>query len=321
MASAPFARGRARIIRISPPMIVLPTIRQLQFFTALVRRRSFSKAAEDCLVSQSTLSSGVKELEGLLQCQLVDRSTRSFSLTQTGEDVAERAGRILAMTEDLARAAAARAPLEGSFRLGVIPTIAPFLLPKAAPLLREAFPKLELFLREDLTAKLADLLAVGQLDAVLLALPYDLPGVDTIEIGEDPFYFAAAPDALPSTKGGAPAPMPLADLRNKKLLLLEDGHCLRDHAIDACKLQDPDVAAAYGATSLFTLAQMVQAGLGATLLPKMAVDAGFAQASGLAVAPLAAPAPARKIGLAWRRGSGRREEVEKIARALGEAFG
>ncbi|MEO0398411.1 MAG: hydrogen peroxide-inducible genes activator [Pseudomonadota bacterium] len=297
-------------------MIPLPTIRQLQFFVALVRRRSFSKAAEDCLVSQSTLSSAIKELEALLRRQLVDRSSRSFGLTPAGEDVAERAQHLLAMAEDLALSAASRGPLEGPFRLGVIPTIAPFVLPRAAPALRAAYPSLELYLREDLTAKLADQLAAGQLDAALLALPYDLPAADMIEIGEDPFFFAAAPDH-PYLKQKA---VDLEALSDTKLLLLEDGHCLRDHALDACKIQDPGAAAAYGATSLFTLAQMVQAGLGATLLPKMAVDAGFAAASGLEVAPLKAPSPARRIGIAWRRGSGRRDEAEKIAASVSDAL-
>ncbi|MEO1014718.1 MAG: hydrogen peroxide-inducible genes activator [Pseudomonadota bacterium] len=297
-------------------MIPLPTIRQLQFFTALVRRQSFSKAAEDCLVSQSTLSSGIKELEGLLRQQLVDRSTRSFALTPTGEEVAARAAQLLAIAEDIARSADAQRPLEGPFRLGVIPTIAPFILPAAAPALRAAHPKLELYLREDLTAKLADLLAVGQLDAVILALPYDLPGMETLDIAADPFVFAAAP--------GHPlldlAETPLEALRETRLLLLEDGHCLRDHALDACKLQDPQAAAAYGATSLFTLAQMVQSGLGATLLPEMAVRAGFATASGLKTRPLSAPAPVRRIGIAWRKGSGRAEEAELIASAVAEAM-
>lgn len=290
-------------------MTPLPTLRQLQFFLALVRRQSFSRAASDCLVSQSTLSSAIKELEGLLGRQLVDRSTRNFSLTPAGADVAERAARIIADAEDLARSVSTRKPLEGPFNLGVIPTIAPFLLPRATPGLAKRFPKLELFLREDLTAALAERLADGSLDAALLAFPYDLPGTDWLEIGDDPFYFAApAGDRLASRKTVGPA-----DLKDARLLLLEDGHCMRDHALDACRLRQDDVAGAYGATSLFTLTQMVRAGLGATLLPKMAVDAGLAADAGLSVAPLAAPSPSRKIGLAWRKGSGRREDCELLA--------
>ena len=297
-------------------MIVLPTLRQLQFFTALVRRKSFSKAAEDCLVSQSTLSSAIKELEALLDCQLVDRSTRAFALTPAGEETARRAAPILAMAEDLARTAAGRKPLEGPFHLGVIPTIAPFLLPKAAPLLSNAYPKLELFLREDLTANLAERLSAGLIDAAVLAFPYELPGVETIELGEDPFWFAAAAGHPLSGE----KEISLDDLEGSNLLLLEDGHCLREHAIDACKLRSADAANAFGATSLFTLTQMVHSGLGATLLPAMAVEAGLADAADLVAIPFADPAPVRKIGLAWRRGSGRREEAEAIAEVLREAL-
>lgn len=297
-------------------MIPLPTLRQLQFFLALVRRQSFSKAAGDCLVSQSTLSSAIKELEGVLGRQLVDRSTRHFSLTPSGKDVAERAAKILGLTEDLARSVSTRKPLEGPFHLGVIPTIAPFLLPKATPGLAKKFPKLELFLREDLTAALAERLAEGSLDAALLAFPYDLKGLEWVEIGEDPFLLAApagSPLALRKS-------IRTADLKDAHLMLLEDGHCMREHALDACRLRQDDVADSFGATSLFTLTQMVRAGLGATLLPKMAVDAGLASDAGLAVAPLAAPAAARKIGLAWRKGSGRREDCELLAGHFREAL-
>ncbi|MBI1391606.1 MAG: LysR family transcriptional regulator [Alphaproteobacteria bacterium] len=297
-------------------MLALPTIRQLQFFNALVRRRSFSKAAEDCFVSQSTLSSGVKELETLLGQQLVDRSTRSFSLTPAGEEVASRSLKLLAIAEDIARSAGARQPLEGHFRLGVIPTIAPFLLPVATPILRERYPELELYLREDLTAKLADQLASGQLDAVILALPYDLPGIEAIDVADDAFVVAAAPGhTLLNDRV-----VPFDALNDVRLLLLEDGHCLRDHALAACKLQDPRSAAAFGATSLFTLAQMVQAGLGATLLPQMAVNAGFAAASGLETRPLEPPTPSRRIGVAWRKGSGRAEEAGLIGEVVREAL-
>lgn len=292
-------------------MIALPTLRQLQFFVALSRRRSFSKAAEDCLVSQSTLSSAIRELEGLLGRQLVDRSTRAFALTPAGEEALSRAVPILAMAEDLSRSAALRKPLEGAFHLGVIPTIAPFLLPEAAPRLKAAYPKLDLYLREDLTDLLVERLSAGLLDAAVLAFPYEAPGLETMEIGEDPFWLAAAPG---HPLAGRPSVSP-DDLEEVELLLLEDGHCLRDHAIDACKLRRPS-AAAFGATSLFTLAQMVHSGLGATLLPEMAVKAGFAEAAGLSVAPFSAPAPSRRVGIAWRRGSGRREEAAAIAEVL-----
>ncbi|MEK7264536.1 MAG: LysR substrate-binding domain-containing protein, partial [Pseudomonadota bacterium] len=282
----------------------------------LVRRQSFSRAASDCLVSQSTLSSAIKELETILDRQLVDRSTRHFSLTPAGKDVAERAARILAAAEDLARSISARKPLEGAFTLGVIPTIAPFLLPLVTPGLARKFPKLELFLREDLTAALAERLTDGSLDAALLAFPCELPGADWIAIGEDPFFFAA-PTGSPLTLRKS---LSSADLKDAHLLLLEDGHCMREHALDACKLRQDDIAGAFGATSLFTLTQMVRAGLGATLLPKMAIDAGLASNAGLSVTSLAAPAPSRTIGLAWRKGSGRREDCELLAAQFREAF-
>ncbi len=290
-------------------MIPLPTLRQLQFFLALVRRGSFSKAAGDCLVSQSTLSSAIKELESVLNRQLVDRSTRRFSLTPAGKDVAQRAARLLAEAEDLARSASEQKPLDGPFNLGVIPTVAPFLLPLTTPGLAKKFPKLELFLREDLTASLSDRLAEGSIDAALLAFPYDLPGAEWIEIGEDPFL-VAAPVGSPLARRKS---IKSADLKGAHLLLLEDGHCMREHALDACQLRQDDVSGTFAATSLFTLTQMVRAGLGATLLPKMAVDSGLAANAGLAVTRLAAPSPARTIGLAWRKGSGRRYECELLA--------
>jgi LysR family hydrogen peroxide-inducible transcriptional activator len=297
-------------------MTPLPTLRQLQFFMALVRRESFSKAADDCLVSQSTLSSAIKEMEMLIDQQLVDRSTRSFALTPAGEEVATRAPSLLAGAEDLVRAASGRRPLEGPFTLGVIPTIAPFVLPRAAKALKKAFPKLELYLREDLTATLAERLAAGLVDAAILAFPYDLPGIDFIEIADDPFWFACAPDhPLADQKS-----VSRGDVSGCELLLLEDGHCLREHAINACELRDRDAAASFGGTSLFTLAQMTRAGLGATLLPEMAVRDGLAKSAGLTAIPFANPAPVRNIGVAWRRGSGRKEEALAMAAELKKVF-
>lgn len=290
-------------------MTPLPTLRQLQFFMALVRRESFSKAAEECFVSQSTLSSAIKEMEGLLNQQLVDRSTRAFALTPAGAEVARRTPAILASTEDLVRAASGRRPLEGPFHLGVIPTIAPFILPRAAKRLSKAYPRLELYLREDLTAALAERLAAGLIDAALLAFPYDIPGIEIIEVGEDPFWFACNPEHAYARR----KTLKKDDLKSCELLLLEDGHCLREHAIDACELADRGAGAAFGATSLFTLTQMTRSGLGATLLPEMAVREGLAKTAGLIAIPFADPKPARRIGVAWRKGSGRREEAAAIA--------
>ena len=297
-------------------MTPLPTLRQLQFFMSLVRRQSFSKAAEECLVSQSTLSSAIKEMEGLLDQQLVDRSTRSFALTPVGEDVAKRAPGILASVEDLARSAGKKKLLEGEFHLGVIPTIAPFLLPKATTRLRRKYPKLELFLREDLTASLGDRLTAGLIDAAILALPYELPGVEMIEVGADPFWFACDPDHRYARRKS----LKKEALADCNLLLLEDGHCLREHAIDACELADRETRDAFSATSLFTLTQMTRSGLGATLLPEMAVRGGLARSAGLVTIPFSKPSPKRIIGVAWRKGSGRGDEARAIADILSDFF-
>lgn len=294
----------------------LPTLRQLQFFGALARRRSFSKAAEECLVSQSTLSSAIKELESLLGAALVDRSTRAFALTPAGEDVARRVGPIIAMVEDLARSVSARRPLEGPFALGVIPTIAPFLLPSASMLLRSRHPGLELLLREDLTDNLIERLASGLLDAAILAFPYETPALEHVDVGEDAIWFAAAR----THRLAARPSVSIGDLEGERLLLLEDGHCLRAHAIDACRLRSPQAAAAFGATSLFTLAQMAGAGLGPTLLPDLAVRSGYARMEGLAVVPFSPPRPSRRVVVAWRRGGGRREECLKLAETVRDAF-
>ncbi|MEM1192467.1 MAG: hydrogen peroxide-inducible genes activator [Pseudomonadota bacterium] len=290
-------------------MVILPTLRQLQFFVALARRESFSRAAEDSLVSQSTLSSAIKELEALLDCQLVDRSTRVFSLTPAGQTVAEQAASLLARAEDMVLTVRDQPLLTGPFQLGIIPTIAPFLLPTLSPGLAKAYPDLQLYLREDLSAALVSQLASGFLDAAILALPYDMPGMEVIAVGHDPFWFTCGPDH------------PLADrkaisadhLRETPLLLLEDGHCLREHALDACQLRRSDQVAGFGGTSLMTLAEMARAGLGATLLPDMAVRQGMAHGSGLLAKKLANPVPGRDVGIVWRKGSGRAEEVQALA--------
>lgn len=297
-------------------MTPLPTLRQLQFFMALVRRESFSKAAEDCLVSQSTLSSAIKEMEALLDKQLVDRTTRAFALTPTGIEVATRAPLVLAAAEDMAFAAVASRPLEGEFHLGVIPTIAPFLVPALSARLHDAFPKLRLYLREDLTDALIERLSAGLIDAAILALPYDIPGAESIEISTDPFWFVCSHDHPLATRDV----LSPADLTECELLLLEDGHCLRDHAIDACGLAQRRAGDNFAATSLLTLTEMARAGIGATLLPDMAIASGIAQSSGLSVIPFTMPRPERKIGIAWRRGSSRVDEANEIAAIAKQCF-
>ena len=292
----------------------LPTLRQLQFFEALCRTGSFSRAAETCFVSQSTLSSGIKELESTLEATLVDRSAKGFALTPAGEEVRRRSEGLLADARDLVRAASTTRPLlDGPYRLGLIPTIGPFLLPDAMPAIEMAFPKLKLFLREDLTANLVELLRADQLDMAVLALPLDLDGLDSVVFAEDPFLFACRHDHPLAGR----ASIETEDLASETLLLLEDGHCLRDHALSACRLTARNDGTTFAATSLFTLVQMVKSGLGVTLLPGLAVRQGMAD--GLVTVPLVDPdgsPPSRDLGLVWRRGARRAEEARALLPVL-----
>jgi len=292
-------------------MRAMPTIRQLQFLLALSRRESFSKAADDCLVSQSTLSAAIKELETVLDCQIVDRSGRSFQLTRLGAEIVGKARDIVAATEDLVQHASCRDILSGAFQLGVIPTIAPFVIPNAAKALRQEYPALELHLREDLTDPLMERLSSGSLDAVLIAFPYHAEGIEHEYVGSDAFVFAAAPDHPLMRKSTIESD----DLQGQRLLLLEDGHCLRGHAIDACGLKD-NASDRLGATSLLTLSEMAAAGLGVTLLPELAVQSGLASAAGLEIRPFSPPSPSREIGLAWRKGSPRQEDAKALAAVI-----
>ncbi|NRA29157.1 MAG: hydrogen peroxide-inducible genes activator [Parvularculaceae bacterium] len=296
----------------------LPTLRQLQFFEALCRSGSFSRAAELCFVSQSTLSSGIKELESILDGALVDRSAKGFALTAAGEEVQRRAEDLLADARDLVRAASTTRPLlDGPYRLGLIPTIGPFLLPDAMPRIEAAFESLKLYLREDLTVNLVDLLRTDQIDMAVLALPIDVEGLDCMVFGQDPFLFVCRDDH-PLAKRKR---LKTSELADEPLLLLEDGHCLRDHAISACRLTKRADSGSFAATSLFTLVQMVRSGLGVTLLPKLAVTHGLAD--DLTVIPVVDPgesAPSRDLGLVWRRSSRRAEEAKALLPLLEEAI-
>lgn len=291
-------------------MKALPTLRQLRYLVALAEHRHFGKAAESCFATQSTLSAGLQELETLLGIMLVERTKRRVMLTPLGEEVVARARALLRGAEDLVDLVeTARQPLTGGLRLGVIPTIAPYLLPRALPALRAAYPRLRLTLREDLTMRLLDGLAAGNLDVVLIALPWPADGVETLELAEDPFLFACAPDHPLAAKEAVTSD----ELATAELLLLEEGHCLREHALSACRL--PSAAGRAMGTSLTTLVQMVANGLGVTLLPRLAVDGGVLRGTGLVTRPLAEPA-SRRIGLAWRRSSPRAAEFALLGGAL-----
>lgn len=294
-------------------MMNLPSLRQLRHLTALADHRHFGRAASACGITQSTLSASLKELENLLQAPLVDRTQRKVVLTPLGHDVVARARAIVQDTEDLVRATeSARAPLTGTVRLGVIPTVGPFLLPRILPRLRKRHPKLRLYLTEDQTARLLEELNAGRLDAVLLALPYDCGNVETAPLFDDRFSavvrrdhkLAALPTFAPQTLDG------------EALLLLRDGHCLKDHALSACRLDKLRHDGAFEATSLHTLVQMVDNGLGVTLLPQLALDANILKGTELVARSLASEAPARQIALVWRRGTGRRDEFQLLARTI-----
>lgn len=288
-------------------------MRQLRYLVAVVDRCHFGQAAAACNVSQSTLSAGIQELEDLLGAPLLERTKRTVVPTALGRDVADRSRDLLKGAEELMDVAqAAREPMAGPLRLGVIPTVGPFLLPRALPRLRETFPKLQLYLREDQTARLLERLDAGELDAVLLALPYALGDLEVMDLGEDRFSVVYPADhRLPAT--GAVTP---ADIARENLLLLEDGHCLRDQALAACELESARRNTAFNGTSLHTLAQMVANGLGVTLMPQMALDAGIVRGLDVAVRPMADGTQHRRIGLVWRRTSARKETFRRLGEAL-----
>jgi len=287
----------------------LPTLRQLEFLCAVADQGSFSKAAESCHVTQPTLSAAIKEIEGMLGVQLIEREARGASLTQAGDAAVERARTILSDAADLVSAARqAGAPLTGPFRLGAIPTIAPFLLPRTLKALRKAHPGLKLYLREDQTERLLDGLKSRSLDAALIALPWDAAGIETMDLGDDEFMLVAPPghdlierETLKST-----------DLADEDVLLLEDGHCLRDHALSICRLPSKRGGADVTATSLPTLVHMVAGGLGVSLLPKLAIEAGVTSGADVELRAFETPMIGRRIGIAWRTGSPRASEAQMI---------
>jgi len=299
-------------------MTILPSPQQLRYLVALAETRHFGRAAQTCAVTQSTLSAGILALERQLDTQILDRSAgRHVVFTSLGLDLVARAREALAALEAVSEAAAAaREPMSGPLRLGVIPTIGPFLLPRLMPVLRAAFPRLRLFLREDTTARLVDRLQTNRLDVLLLALPCDCGTADATPVARDEFLLALPPNhplaAQPS--------VPVSALASERLLLLEDGHCLRDQALAVCGLLGGDRGDqdGFAATSLHTLVQMVAGGLGVTLLPRIAVAAGIADGTGLILRPLAGASAWRTLGLAWRPNAPRSADYRALAPHLAE---
>jgi len=294
-------------------MIVhLPTVKQLQYLVALRRFGHFGRAADACFVTQSTLSAGLRELETLLGLTLVERTRRVVRFTPLGEKIADKAVRVLRETEELAELARAQGrPLHGELRMGVIPTIAPFLLPTMLPRLREQWPELKLFLREETSAAACEALHRGQLDCVLLALPFSCGEVDSTALFEDPLFIA-----YPAGEAPPAGAIDAAEIDENRLLLLEDGHCLKDHALSACNRPELRANASMMGTSLHTLVQMVDNGLGLTFVPGMAIEAGILSGTEVDARPLRSDHPYRKIALIWRRSSPREAEFQMLAAAL-----
>ena len=291
----------------------LPTLKQLQYLTALKEHGHFGRAAEACIVTQSTLSAGIRELESLLGLMLVERTRRVVRFTPLGDRIVEQAHKVLREAEQLADLAMSAAkPLAGELRMAVIPTIAPFLLPALLPRLRKERPELKLYLREETSAAACDSLHHGRVVCVLLALPYACGDIDQVPLFGDKLL-VAYPGDYPSV---IPDAITADMLEPSELLLLEDGHCLKDHALAACNRPELRAGATMMGTSLHTLVQMVANGLGVTMLPQMAVDSGILSGTGIIARPLLSDHDSRTIALVWRKNSPREEEFKMLAEIM-----
>ncbi len=294
-------------------MTPLPTLRQLQYLMTLSEHQSFSKAAAALHVTQPTLSAGMRELESILDAQLVERGKRGVRLTPVGREALGRAADILDKTEALVAAVSERAkPLTGRLNVGLIPTIAPFFLPQMMFQTREAAPDLTLVVRESFSQDLVERLNMGTLDMAILALPYALGGLEHHILGADEFWLLCPPDHALANR----AQISAADVSREDMLLLEDGHCLRDHVLAACPTQSGQNSGLPTAASLYTLVHLVAAGLGITLVPKMALDHGLIRGLPLVARPFKRPPPSRDIAVVWRPQAARARDAEALARAL-----
>jgi LysR family hydrogen peroxide-inducible transcriptional activator len=292
-------------------------LRDLRYLVALADLRHFGRAAAHCAVSQPTLSAQLKKLEDYLGIALIERQPRNVSLTPIGEQIVERARRVLQDSNDIIDIArASRDPLAGSLRIAMIPTLGPYLLPLLAPKLRKRLPKLQLMLYEYQTAVLVEQLKSGELDLGILALGVDIDGLESQELAHESFT-VALPANHPLTKK---ASFKMEDLDDATLLLLADGHCLRDHALQVCSRIKVHEAGDFRATSLETLRQMVAAGHGITLLPELATRGPFAASKNPVIRPFAKPAPYRVIGAVWRKSSTRLPAIEAVCRIVSEVL-
>ena len=292
------------------------TLRQLRYLTSLARHRHFGRAAEECAVTQPALSMQIRELEREIDADLVERRPGEVVLTETGLDVAQRAEQILAATRDLVDFARHREVLDGALKLGIIPTLAPYVLPRVLPQLQAKYRRLRMEVRETQTKTLLEELVRGELDCVMLALPVEDADVDTLSLFDDAFLLAVpAADERP-LRGR----VGIADVDQRRLILLEEGHCLRDQALALCSTTRGKAPAGLGATSLATVMQMVASGYGVTLVPEVAVDVE-ARDERVKLVRFTEPEPARTIGLAWRQTSPRKKDFVALGHIVSQLFG
>jgi len=288
--------------------MIYPTIKQLRYFVSLCDEEHFGHAATLSFVSQSAFSAAIQDLETALDIQLVDRTNRQVTITAMGQEIATQARLCLRDVESLVELAGQRrAPLSGPLRMGIIPTIAPFLLPALLPQLRRKYPDLQLFLTEDQTDRIHGKLLDGDLDVLVLALPYELRSVEKLPLFDDRFYLAARA----GTKSVDPDNYRFNRLQSDSVLLLEDGHCLREHALAACRIRNTEKVRRFSASSLLTLVEMVDADLGITFLPEIARGSSLLKNTRVKMYPLDDKS-FRTIGLVWRKGSGRGEEFRLL---------
>jgi len=296
----------------------LPSLRQLNYLTVLAEEEHFGRAAKRCFVTQSTMSAAIRELEETLGVKLFERTKRSVMLTPMGRRITDAASDILLRAEDLMDMAEADTePLSGALHLGAIPTIGPYLLPGAMRLLGKTYPKLNLYLIEEQTETLLQNLRKGDLDVALIALPFDMTGLTAYSLGQDKFQLAV-PGGHELLKQKT---VKIEEIDPEMLLLLGEGHCLKTHALSACNLATGELRQTFQATSLGTLIEMVNAGLGITLLPEMAIRAGVLRGTTIKTLPIRNANEFRDIALVWRTTSARVEEFSLLGDVLQKAMG
>ncbi|MBR1123338.1 LysR family transcriptional regulator [Bradyrhizobium lablabi] len=291
------------------------SLKQLRYFDSVARLKHFGRAAEQCAVTQPALSMQIQELERELGVQLIERSRSGVLLTEAGREIARRASRVLSETRDIVDFARRQGNLlSGPLHLGVIPSIAPYVLPALLPLVRDKFPDLDLHLRETQTDTLVDELLDGALDLLLLALPVEDPEIETLKLFNDRFLLAMPKSRRITNRIRATPDL----LEQDRLLLLEEGHCLRDQALSFCNLRRVDNIDTFGASNLSTIVQMVANGLGMTLLPELSIKLECRH-DDIRLMRFTDPQPRRVVGLAWRKSSPRKSHFAELGKLITEA--